>query len=61
MSKKEQTAALNEAWRAGVRDGRVVRFFDGARFKLYPSRVDAIAAVVEAKASGIPAEIVVSP
>jgi hypothetical protein len=47
MTKKQATARAI-SWRHALLDGRVVKFFDGAMLKAYPSSVEARAAAATA-------------
>jgi hypothetical protein len=58
-SQKNAAANRHKAWNVAIAEGRVVRFDDGARLKSYGHADDARAAVAEATAQGLQANIVV--
>ena len=57
--RKRKLAALRKAsWALALREGRVVRFFDGAQLTSYPTVKAAQEALRLAWSSEVPAEIV---
>jgi len=57
MSKKEARSRKAD-WARAATEGRIVRFFEGLRFRAFLTVAEANAAVVEAHNAGLSAEIV---
>ena len=58
MTRKQAAWARQDAWKAALREGRVVKFPELDCLKSYPTTEHARAAVVEAVGAGVAAEIV---